>query len=70
MSTGQVARALGAVEPKVAELVRRGRITPPPPIVAGRRLWSLDQALEAARLLGVHDAEARERLNQGASDAR
>ena len=62
-STGQVARALGVTEPKVAELVRRGRITPAPNILAGRRLWTLPQALRAAELLCLDSDSVAEALS-------
>lgn len=53
LTTGAVARLLNTTEPRVAETVRRGRITPEPVVVAGRRLWSLDQVRQAAEALGL-----------------
>lgn len=52
-STGEAARLLGTSEPRLAETVRRGKVRPTPPIVAGRRLWSASHLLQAARVLGV-----------------
>lgn len=62
-STGQVAQMLGVTEPKVAELVRRGRLTPPPQIVAGRRLWGVDHVRKAAELLGLDPSSRLEALD-------
>ena len=63
LTTGAVARLLNSTEPRVAETVRRGRVEPPPNIVAGRRLWSIDQVLQAAEALGVDQDVVRERLD-------
>ena len=62
LSTGQVAEILGTTEPKLAETVRRGRVQPPPPIMAGRRLWGPDHVQQAAEYLGLWTDELRERL--------
>ncbi|MCB9833041.1 MAG: hypothetical protein H6807_11270 [Planctomycetes bacterium] len=48
LSTGQVAHDLGIPEPRLNDLIRRGKIDPLPPVVAGRRLWSAEH-VEAAR---------------------
>lgn len=56
-STGRAARVLNTTEPRLAELVRRGKIAPEPQVVAGRRLWQRDHILKAAEHLGV-SAEA------------
>ena len=53
LSTGAAARLLSKTEPQLAETVRRGRVRPEPPIVAGRRLWGPGHILQAARALGV-----------------
>jgi hypothetical protein len=53
LSTGEAARLLRVVEPTLSGLIRRGRIVPPPPIVAGRRAWSVEHVHCAARALGV-----------------
>ena len=63
ITTGQAAQALSSTEPRLGELVRRGRIHPPPVVIAGRRLWSVDQVLQAAEALGVDPGEVRERLD-------
>lgn len=52
LSTGQAARRLGLTEPQLAQAVRLGKV-PSPPIVAGRRLWTLDLLRRAARILGL-----------------
>jgi len=52
-STGEAARLLGTSEPRLAETVRRGHVRPPPPIVAGRRLWGPADLIQAARVLGL-----------------
>ena len=53
LTTGAVARLLNTTEPRVAETVRRGHVEPPPPVVAGRRLWSREHLLQAAEALGL-----------------
>lgn len=53
LSTGSVARELGVTEPRLNDLVRRGKIAPPPPVVAGRRQWEPAHIREAAGLLGL-----------------
>ena len=52
-TTGRVAQDLGVVEPRLNDLVRRGKINPPPPVVAGRRFWDRSHILQAARHLGL-----------------
>jgi hypothetical protein len=52
-STGGVAALLHSTEPKLAELVRRGKISPAPRVVAGRRLWERDHVVQAAVCLGL-----------------
>jgi hypothetical protein len=61
ISTGQAAQLLQITEPQLAELVRRGRIDPPPAVFAGRRLWFAQHLLQAARHLDVltHELAAR-----------
>lgn len=61
--TGLAAQVLGTTEPKLAETVRRGRVQPPPPIQAGRRLWSRDHLLQAADALGVAAPDLDARLS-------
>jgi len=62
LTTGAVARLLDSTEPRVSETVRRGRVTPPPQIASGRRLWFEDQVLQAAESLGVLDDACRRRI--------
>lgn len=61
-STGEGAKLLGTSEPRLAETVRRGRLKPSPPIIAGRRLWSPLQLRTAAQLLGVLTNEIEDAL--------
>lgn len=61
-STGQAAQLLRTTEPRLAETVRRGKVHPPPLIIAGRRLWEPDQILQAAQALGLDVEAVRERL--------
>ncbi len=68
-STGEAARFLGTTEPRLAETVRRGRVKPPPAIVAGRRLWLPAQLAQAASLLGLLTNQLAERLG-GLEEAR
>ena len=63
ISTGQVGGLLGTTEPKLSEEVRRGRVTPPPAIFAGRRLWMPEHVLQAAKNLGLLTDELREKLS-------
>jgi hypothetical protein len=63
LTTGASAALLGTTEPRLAETVRRGRIDPPPTIVAGRRLWTHDQVVQAAQALGNLDDEQRQRID-------
>jgi hypothetical protein len=52
-TTGQAAHLLQTTEPRLADLVRKGKISPEPVIVAGRRLWTADQVRQAARHMGA-----------------
>ena len=67
--TGEAARLLGTTEPKLAEEVRRGRITPAPEIFAGRRLWRREHLLQAAQNLDLLTDELRDELYGEAADA-
>lgn len=60
--TGLAAQLLGTTEPRLAETVRRAKVKPPPPIVAGRRLWYAIHLLQAAAALGVLTDELRATL--------
>jgi hypothetical protein len=57
ITTGQAAVLLFTTEPRLADLVRKGKISPPPEVVAGRRLWQRQHLLQAAEHLGVLTAE-------------
>lgn len=62
LTTGAVARLLNTTEPRVADVVRRGRVVPEPLIVAGRRLWTHDQVLQAAEALGLLSDDLRTQI--------
>jgi hypothetical protein len=62
LSTGRAAQFLGTTEPRLADLVRKGKIHPPPEIFAGRRLWEGSQILCAAQHLGLLTSELRSKL--------
>lgn len=59
VSTGQVARRLGVSEPRLNDLVRRGKVCPAPFVVAGRRAWEETHIRQAAQILGITDIERR-----------
>jgi hypothetical protein len=61
--TGAVAELLGVTEPRLAETVRRGHVAPPPTVIAGRRLWTREQVLQAAAALGEVTAQLRQRID-------
>ena len=52
LSTGQVAALLAVPEPKLNDLIRRGKINPAPCVSAGRRVWQPQHVRQAADLLG------------------
>ncbi len=52
-STGQVARALGITEPRLNDLLRRGKISLLPPVASGRRLWGREHIQAAEAQLGI-----------------
>jgi hypothetical protein len=62
MSTGLAAQLLQTTEPRLAELVRRGKIDPAPLVVSGRRRWLASHLLQAAHQLGVLTGDLRQRL--------
>lgn len=64
LSTGQAARLLGVTEPRLAETVRRGKVRPEPPILAGRRLWDRSHLLQAAKALDVLTESVRAQLEE------
>jgi hypothetical protein len=53
LSTGQVGLLLGTTEARLNDLIRRAKVSPAPPIAAGRRLWHRTHVEHAARVLGV-----------------
>ena len=59
ISTGQAARLLRTTEPRLSDLVRRGKVRPAPRVVAGRRAWDEAHVRQAARALGITDIERR-----------
>ena len=61
-STGEAARLIGATEPHIAETIRRGKVAPEPPVLAGRRLWGPDHLLQAADALDLLTDELRAQL--------
>lgn len=69
LSTGQAADLLGTTEPKLSEEVRRGRVTPPPVVFAGRRMWGPEHLLQAAENLGLLTDELREKLSTEVANA-
>jgi hypothetical protein len=64
LSTGEVAALIRTTEPRLSELVRRGRIRPAPPVVMGRRHWHSEHAEQAARALGLLTVEVRRAIHQ------
>lgn len=62
--TGQVAQTLGVIEPRLNELIRKGRLVPAPTVVAGRRQWHRQHVLQAASALGVLTPELRRLLGE------
>lgn len=62
-TTGAAADLIGTTEPRLSDTVRRGRIEPEPTIVAGRRLWTREQVLQAAEVLGILDANSRAQID-------
>lgn len=52
-STGVAARILGVSEPRLNDLIRRGKVQPPPHVIGGRRLWTRPTLLAAAEALGL-----------------
>lgn len=64
LSTGQAAELLRTTEPRLNDLIRRGKILPAPAVVSGRRLWESEHIESAARNLGVSIAEPEGSLAQ------
>ena len=68
LSTGKGAVLIGVTEPQLAETVRRGKVKPPPPLLAGRRLWAREHLLQAAEALGVWTVELEKELRGPAKE--
>lgn len=62
MFTGDAARFVKTTEPQLSEAVRRGKVSPRPRILAGRRLWEREQLLQAADYLGLLTDDLRAAL--------
>ena len=62
LTTGVAAKTLGTTEPRLSETVRRGHVDPPPPILAGRRLWAPEHLLQAAEALDLLTDDLRQQL--------
>ncbi len=62
MPTGQVATILGVSERQLGELLRKRQFEQPPPVMAGRRLWSAAHVIRAGELLGVMTPPLRDLL--------
>lgn len=67
-STGTAASLANTTEPRFADVVRRGKIDPPPPVVAGRRLWYPGQIRQAAESIGLITAELEALLAEAELD--
>ena len=67
-STGEAARLIGTTEPHIAETIRRGKVSPEPPVLAGRRLWGPDHLGQAADALGLLTEVLRVRLEAAANN--
>ena len=63
-TTGQAAWVLGYLEPSLNDRIRRGKLSAPPRVTSGRRLWTRDDIVRAADDLGVSRTEVDERLNE------
>jgi hypothetical protein len=57
MSTGQVCRLFRTAEHRLCNLARMGKLDVPN--IGGRRMWSAEHVLKAARLLGLDSVEVR-----------
>lgn len=70
-STGHVAHLFGVSEPRLNDLVRRGKIAPAPDVFAGRRAWKEAHVRQAAEALGIHNIDrllAGEMMGEGGDD--
>jgi hypothetical protein len=64
MTTGSATSLLKVTESQLTETVRRGLVQPPPPILAGRRLWHRPHLLQAAQALNILTDELRAQLGE------
>ena len=64
LPTGQVAMITGASEPQLSETVRRGHVSPPPRVVAGRRLWEPFHIRQAAQHLHLLTEDLEQLLQE------
>jgi hypothetical protein len=62
--TGQAIDLLHTTEARLAETVRRGLVQPPPPVLAGRRLWHRQHLLQAAQALDILTDDLRSTLEE------
>jgi hypothetical protein len=69
LSTGQAAQVLDSIEPRLADLVRKGKIRPEPNVFAGRRQWEETHILQAAEHLGLLTDDLRRRIGEEATHA-
>jgi len=63
LSTSVAATLLRLTEPRLNDLIRRGKVIHLPHVVAGRRLWSPEHVLQAAEALGRLTRELRSKLD-------
>lgn len=66
VTTGKAAQLLGVTEPELSETVRRGKVRPPPQILAGRRLWCAEHLIQAAQALDILDRPLRDAIEAAA----
>jgi len=62
LSSGQSAQFLGVTEPRLNELIRKGKLDPAPQSAAGRRLWWPEHLLAAAQAMNLPTDELRVRI--------
>lgn len=64
--TGRAAQILHTTEPLLSDTVRRRKVDPAPPIIAGRRLWCREHLIQAAEALGILTADLRAQIEREA----
>lgn len=67
-TTGETAAFLECIEPRLGELIRRGRV-PRPLVRSGRRLWTPEAVILAGEALGVLTPDKRQALEEVALEA-